>query len=82
MSDVRGKLAAGGRLVIPAEYRRALGIKVGDEVVLRLSSHEVRVMPLRDAIRRAQKIVRRHVKKGESLSEELLRERRAEARRE
>ena len=61
MGDVRARLAVGGRLVIPAAYRRALGIEVGDEVVLHLSGHEVRMMVLKDAVRHAQQVVRRHV---------------------
>jgi len=81
LSTVSTKLTKGGRLVIPVSFRRELGLKPGDEVVLRLVDGEVRIRTRREAIREAQAIVRRHVKKGRSLVEELLQERRSEAKR-
>ncbi len=50
--------------------------------MLQRSDHEVRITTPREAIRRAQEIVRRHVGEGRSLSEELIEDRRAEANRE
>ena len=40
MGAIRAKIGPSGRLVIPAEYRRALGVDVGDEVVLHLEDGE------------------------------------------
>ena len=37
------KISAGGRVVIPAEYRKALGVRTGDEVILTLDDGEVRL---------------------------------------
>lgn len=71
----------GGRLVIPAAYRKALGLKPGDEVLLVLEDGEIRVVSTRQAIARAQTLLRRYVPKGRSLSEELIQERREEAAR-
>ena len=71
----------GGRLVIPAAYRKALGIKPGDEVLLTLEDGEIRVVSTRQAIARAQTLLRRYIPKGRSLSEELIKERREEAAR-
>ena len=71
----------GGRLVIPAEYRKALGIKPGDEVLLTLEDGEIKLVSTRQAIARAQALVRKYVPKDRSLSEELIRERREEAAR-
>ncbi len=82
MTDIRSKITGGGRVVIPAEYRRALGLHDGDEVVLRLIDGEVRIISVREAIRRAQEIVRQYVPRGRSLADELIAERRQEARRE
>jgi len=81
LSTVSTKLTKGGRLVIPVSFRRELGLKPGDEVVLRLVDGEVRIRTRREAIREAQAIVKRHVKKGRSLVQELLQERRSEAKR-
>jgi len=82
MPPVKTKLGTGGRIVIPAEYRQALGLHEGDEVLLRLEDGEVRVYTLANAIRRAQELVARYVAPGRSLADELIAERRAEAERE
>ncbi len=79
MAQVRTTLDPGGRVVIPAEYRRALGLKPGEEVILRLEDGEVRLLSLAQAIKRAQAIVRARVPEGHSLSDELIAERRSEA---
>lgn len=71
----------GGRLVIPAKYRKALELKPGDEVLLTLEDGEIRVISTRQAIARAQTLLRRYIPKGRNLSEELIKERREEAAR-
>jgi AbrB family looped-hinge helix DNA binding protein len=80
--SIRTKVAEGGRIVIPAEYRQALGLRAGDEVILRVEDNELRLITLDQAIARAQALVRRHVPEGRSLVDELLAERRREAERE
>ncbi len=79
MNTTRARIVDGGRIVIPAEFRKALGVQPGDEVILRLEDGEMRVLSPRQAIRRAQQLVRRFVPEGRSLSDELIAERRAEA---
>jgi len=69
----------GGRIVIPAAYRRVLGVQPGDEVVLRMEDGELRVTTRAQARRHAQQYVRRLVPKGVSLVNELIRERREAA---
>ena len=73
------RMGEGGRLVVPAEMRQALGLKPGDKVLLELTGDELRVLSLHASIRRAQEIVRRYVPEGVSLVDELIAERRAEA---
>ena len=82
METTRVKVAEGGRVVIPAEYRKRLGLRVGDNVILQLDDGEIRLYTVREAIRRAQEMVRRYVPEGVSLVDELIAERRAEAARE
>ncbi|HEU0004779.1 MAG TPA: AbrB/MazE/SpoVT family DNA-binding domain-containing protein [Terriglobia bacterium] len=79
MEDVHSTIAEGGRVVIPADYRRALGLKVGDEVILRMADGEVHILTRRQAIKKAQALVRKHVPERKSLVRELIRERRGEA---
>jgi AbrB family looped-hinge helix DNA binding protein len=82
MNKTLTKLGEGGRLVIPAEYRRALGVEAGDEVVLLLEEGSLRIVTPQEGIRRAQALVRSYVPQGRKLSDELIEERRQESRRE
>ena len=65
--------------MIPADYRRALGLKVGDEVILRMADGEVHILTPRQAIKKAQALVRKHVPERKSLVRKLIGERRGEA---
>jgi AbrB family looped-hinge helix DNA binding protein len=76
------KLGEGGRLVIPAPYRKALGVGPGDTLVLRLEDGELRVTSRAQAVRRAQSYVRRYVPEGVSVVDDLIQQRREEASRE
>jgi AbrB family looped-hinge helix DNA binding protein len=69
-------------VVIPAEYRKALGLEPGDEIVMVLKDGEVRILSLQQAVSRAQEIVRRYISAGTSLATELISDRRKEALRE
>jgi AbrB family looped-hinge helix DNA binding protein len=71
----------GGRLVIPSAYRKALGLKPGDEVHLSLEEGEIRIVSMCQTVARAQALVRRYIPKGRKLSEELIKDRREEAAR-
>ncbi len=82
MTSIKTKLGEGGRVVIPAKYRKALNLKPGDDVILVLEDGEVRITTVKQAIRRAQQIVRRYVPEDRDLVSELIKERREEAARE
>lgn len=71
-----------GRVSLPEVMRSALGMKDGDPVILRLEEDSIRIVSLPVAVKRAQAIVRRFVPEGVSLVDELIAERRAEAKRE
>lgn len=79
MNVQRGKLASGGRLQVPADIRRALGLSDGDTVTMRVVDGELRVLPYRSAIKRVQEQLREYIPEGVSLSDELIAERRAAA---
>jgi AbrB family looped-hinge helix DNA binding protein len=76
------RITEGGRIVIPAEFRRALGLNVGDELLLRLEDGELRLFTLEQGIKRAQETYRRYVPADRDLVDELIKERHAEAERE
>ncbi|MFL5586828.1 MAG: AbrB/MazE/SpoVT family DNA-binding domain-containing protein [Ktedonobacteraceae bacterium] len=78
MNEIRTKIAEGGRIVIPAEYRQALDLHVGDEVILRLEDGTLRIFTPSQAIKYAQELLRPYLPQGRSLSDELIAERRLE----
>jgi len=82
MVSVKAKIAEGGRIVIPAEYRKALGLHVGDEVILSLDDDQLRIYTIDAAIRRAQDLVSQYIAPERSLVDELIAERRGAAERE
>jgi AbrB family looped-hinge helix DNA binding protein len=75
-AEARLRVNENGRVVIPASFRKALGINVGDEVVLRIEDDELRITTLKHRLQRAQSLVRKHVKPGTSLVDELIADRR------
>ena len=79
---VKARLGPDGRIVIPAIFREALGLKEGDVLYARLQNGEMYFLTPTAAMRRAQSIVRQFVPKGVSLVDELLDGRRREVERE
>ncbi len=77
--ELRTHLGSNGRVVIPASARRALGIEPGDELILVVEDGEIRLCTARQAARKAQELVRRYSRPGESLADSLVAERREEA---
>jgi AbrB family looped-hinge helix DNA binding protein len=82
MATHRAKVTEGGRLVIPAEFRRQLGLQPGAEVVMDIADGELRIRSVRQAVGCAQSLVRRYVEHGNDLANELINERREAAKRE
>ena len=79
MSGQRGKLVSGGRLQVPVEFRRQMGIRDGDTVIMELVDDELRVRRFSNALARVQDRLKPYVPAGVVLSEELIAERRAAA---
>lgn len=79
MATYRARVTEGGRVVIPAEVRRQLGVSTGDEVILDVTDGEVRIRSVRGAIARAQALVRQYVAPDKSMADELIRDRRRAA---
>jgi AbrB family looped-hinge helix DNA binding protein len=79
-AETRQRVNENGRVVIPAAFRKALGINIGDEVVLRVEGDELRITTLKQRVERAQRLVRKHVRPGTSIVDELLAERREAAK--
>lgn len=71
-----------GRVVIPAVYRRLLGIEGGGAILMLLEDGEIRLVGRNAAVQRAQNLVSRYVPAGTRLTDELMKDRRAETARE
>jgi AbrB family looped-hinge helix DNA binding protein len=80
--QARVQVGEKGRIVIPAEIREAMGIRVGDSLEMRFEDYELRVSTRRARIRRVQEWARKVIPPGVSLSEELSAERREAAKHE
>jgi AbrB family looped-hinge helix DNA binding protein len=80
--ETRLRINENGRVVIPASFRKALGIRPGDEILLCLQDDELRITTMKRRIERAQRHARQYVKPGVSLVDELLAERREASKRE
>lgn len=79
--SVRTTLGEGGRLVIPAAMRKAMGINPGDTVILKVNDGEMTALSQTAAIRKIQQRLSALRKPGESVVDEFLAERREEQRR-
>ncbi|MBI5949371.1 MAG: AbrB/MazE/SpoVT family DNA-binding domain-containing protein [Chloroflexi bacterium] len=72
----------GGRVVIPAAFRKALCMEPGTSLLIFLEEGELRIITAMEGIRRAQAIAAEYAIPGRSMVDELITERRAEAARE
>ena len=73
------RISAGGRVVLPAEVRQRLDLRVGSEVVLSVEDDHATLMSAKAARRRARQRARRHIPAAESLSADLMAERKKAA---
>ena len=76
--QVRVVVGPGGRVVIPAAYREALGIEEGDAVFMRVEGDDLHVVSDATEVRRVREMIAGYVPEGVSLVDDLLRERRRE----
>lgn len=79
---VRATLGPDGRIVIPAAFREALGLKENQTLLLSIEDGELRIRTRAVALRRVQAFVRQYVPEGVSLVDELIEDRRREVEQE
>ena len=78
MSSVIAQVSAGGRIVIPAEIRRKMGIHSGDQVILSYHDGELHIATRKQRLKQAKAIDKAYA--GDiSLADALIEERKAEA---
>ncbi len=81
MSETTAKISYDGRLVIPANCRRELGLKPGDELVVKVENGEIHLISRKQKWLRLQEVVRKYAK-DRSLLNELKLMRKAESQNE
>ncbi|MBI5814943.1 MAG: AbrB/MazE/SpoVT family DNA-binding domain-containing protein [Nitrospinae bacterium] len=74
-------VSGGGRILIPAKARKALGLTVGDEVIMFIGEGQLTLTSVKKSIAMAQRIAGKYKKRGRSAVEDLFRERREEVAR-
>lgn len=77
--NVRTKVTQGGRIVIPAEMRRYLGIEIGEEVNLSIVDDELKISTSKNALKNIRKAVQLFKNSNKSVVDELIADRRREA---
>lgn len=82
MSIAYVKIGSNGRLVIPASLRKEAGIDSSQPYVIRVEGSSLVIEHQQQNLDRIRALVRRYVPEGVSLSEELIAERREEAKHE
>lgn len=83
MNSVCAKVSQSGRLSLPAEFRKAIGLERGGDVIVELDGHDLRIRTVDEVIARAQKLSRRALAgKPDVTVDDFLVERRLEAAKE
>jgi AbrB family looped-hinge helix DNA binding protein len=83
MKAVHARVTESGRLSLPVEFRRALGLEGGGNVVVELEDHEIRIRSLDEAIARSQALARKLLEgRPDASVDAFLAERRREVERE
>ncbi len=76
------QMSENGGIVIPASYRKAMGLKGGEVLTIRMDEEGLHLQSRAQAIKRSQAVVRQHVPEGASRVDELIAERESEGKRE
>jgi AbrB family looped-hinge helix DNA binding protein len=76
---IKTKVNQGGRIVIPAEMRKYLGIEIGEEVNLTLEQDSMRISTGKLALKRIRQTAQTIEKQRDSIVDELIADRRKEA---
>ena len=83
MNAIHGRVTTSGRISLPAEFRKAVGLQDGGNVVVELAGDEIRIRSIDAVVARAQELSRRILGDGtEGSVDAFLAERKREAAKE
>jgi bifunctional DNA-binding transcriptional regulator/antitoxin component of YhaV-PrlF toxin-antitoxin module len=75
-------ISASGRMNLPADIRRALGLSGSGHLIVSLSEDEVRITTTKQALKRVRELASPYKPSNTLASNQLIEERRSEAARE
>lgn len=83
MNATRGRVSESGRVSLPAEFRKAVGLEHGGNVVIELEGRGIRIRTVEEVVNQAQALTRQLIggKPGSSV-DDFIAERRREAEKE
>jgi AbrB family looped-hinge helix DNA binding protein len=79
MRDQPCKVDNQGRITLPLEWRKKLGVRTGSEVILKAGDHGLLIQTSEQALDEARQIVSRYWRSGEMGTELLRNERQRES---
>jgi len=83
MNSKYATISPTGRLSIPAEFRKVLGLERGGDVIVELDGREIHIRTVEEAVVHAQALTRRVLgARAQASVDEFIAERRQEAVRE
>jgi AbrB family looped-hinge helix DNA binding protein len=68
---IRTKIATGGKVSIPSIYRKQLGLKEGEEVLMEIQEGQLVISSLRTSLLKARSLISKYHSRSESLGEKL-----------
>jgi AbrB family looped-hinge helix DNA binding protein len=77
--QITAEINKDGRVLLPSLFRKALNLKEGEKALIILEDGEIRVIPLKEAVKKAQELFKAFIPQGINLSEELIQERHKES---
>lgn len=82
MNAIRGRVTESGRVSLPAELRKAVGLDRGGDVIFQLDGQEIRIRTLNEVVDHAQALTRKLLGNAPDASlEAFLAERKRDAER-
>lgn len=80
MLEFRTHIQENGRILIPAQCRRALELSSGDEIIIRVDNGEAVLFSIKHALNRAREKVKKYAGENKDLSQAVINLRRQEAK--
>jgi bifunctional DNA-binding transcriptional regulator/antitoxin component of YhaV-PrlF toxin-antitoxin module len=68
---IRTKITTGGKVSVPSIYRKQLGLKDGEEVLMDIQEGQLVISSLRASLLKARHLISKYHSQDESLDEKL-----------